>query len=261
MKKICTLFLTVSVSVFTQAGVLLNENFEGVTPGDLNGQNGWTADAALDVVAGGLDYSKGDIVIDGGENHVQSSGSSAQLLAHKGFASQSGEVWFSMTVLVDTPIDTNDIFRFGVGENSDATGHKGLIGDLNASQSGFYAGYQVNTNVQTSGQEAITSGQVHFLVGRLYMTASVYDTVDLWVDPDTLTLGVADQSKSPPAYFPTISSGIDTFSLYVSDEPNLQWDNLSIGTSMTDVVIPEPSSFLLLGLGILTLLAVNPRRK
>lgn len=55
MKKVIVGALALSMGVFANAQVFFNENFEGFTAGNLNGQNGWQTLAATgyNVVAGG----------------------------------------------------------------------------------------------------------------------------------------------------------------------------------------------------------------
>ncbi|MEM6550726.1 MAG: PEP-CTERM sorting domain-containing protein [Planctomycetota bacterium] len=258
------------------AAPLLSDNFESYATGDLNGNGGWTANAAVDVVAGGLDYANGDITINGGDQRVFSNALSPNAqtaLASNSFASQDGEVWFSFTLQADNSSNTPR-YWFYVGEDaalaSGSSGVKGSIADNNTGDDGIRAEFRRNTNAQSSSDAAFTSNEVLFVVGRLSKdgvgpsAADAYDLFEFWLNPSSTTLGAPTRSIEPNTAS-TFTDGIDTFGLTtLSAATDLSWDNLLIGTSQADVVdvyttpIPEPASLALVGLG---LLAIGGRRR
>ncbi len=88
MKKLASLILLFAFANATHGALLLEENFNGLTVGNLGGQNGWTAVAGVNVTAGGQNYSNGSITINGGANRVESNllstGVGAPLATHQG---------------------------------------------------------------------------------------------------------------------------------------------------------------------------------
>ncbi|MET0263676.1 MAG: hypothetical protein ABW223_12305, partial [Rariglobus sp.] len=61
-------------ATLSHAALLFNQNFDTLALGSLGGggQSTWTAQPGVNVTAGGLGYNSGDIVINGGANHIQS---------------------------------------------------------------------------------------------------------------------------------------------------------------------------------------------
>ncbi|MDA3875304.1 MAG: PEP-CTERM sorting domain-containing protein [Kiritimatiellae bacterium] len=245
--------------------LLLTEDFESLTTGDLNGQNGWSAITAVDVAAGGLGYSNGSMVIDGGTKHATWTGANAQGIASKAFASQSEEVWFSFTVNVVTT-DTANRFWFTVSDDADL-GNSGVMGQINSNSGALLSGYRAGSTQITSAGTPIPT-ETFLLVGRFSkdgISSSItdYDRMEMWVNPDSATLGTgSNYYDATDATGSGISSGIDTFAISSlgTGATEVQWDNLRIGTTQGDVVIPEPSTLLLVTIAGL-LGVVGLRRK
>ncbi len=267
MNRFLALVPCVAFATAAQAGLLLQENFDNLTLGDLNGQNGWTANAALDVAAGGLSYSNGSITIAGGAKHATWSGASVQPLGSKPFDSQSGEVWFSLTINV-AETDTSSRFWFYVSDDADL-GNAGVMGQINNNSTALLAGYRAATSQFTSGNASLDVGSTLFLVGRFSQTGDSttvgdYDKMEMWVNPGSTTLGVAFTAVN--ATGSNISTGINTFALTaLGTGSTVLWDNLRVGTTQADVLdvyaIPEPATFAALtGLGVLGLAATRRRR-
>ncbi|MEZ0215760.1 MAG: PEP-CTERM sorting domain-containing protein [Rariglobus sp.] len=250
-------------ATLSHATVLLQENFNSLSTGDLNGQNLWTADAGLDVAAGGLSYNSGTLSIAGGSKHATWSGISIQPLGSKTFASQSGEVWFSLTINVSAA-DTASKFWFYVSDDADLA-NSGVIGKINDNSNALLTGYRAGSTQYPSTGTSLNIGSTLFIVGRFSQTGvsstvGDYDKMEMWVNPDSTTLGVAFTATN--ATGSGISTGIDTFALTaVGTGSTVLWDNLLIGTSQADVLdvyaIPEPSTYAAFGglaaLGLATL--------
>lgn len=265
------------------ATLLLQENFDGpdIEIGDLNGQNSWSADTGVDVVAGGLSYTSaggGVITITGGANRAQSSNVSAvgpspgfavTPLATKSFSSQSSEVWMSFTLLISDSANS-DRYWFWLSDTTNiSTGFTASVGDVNNSNKSLYADTRINTSVVSSAAAPYTQGQTVFLVARLSKDGAAtdinaYDRVELWVNPTSTILGSATTSVDRTNS--SFTGGITNFGLSaLGGTPTIQWDNLLIGTTQADVLdlyaIPEPSSYAaLVGLASLGLVTLRRRR-
>lgn len=275
MKHLAALLPCVALATAAHGGLLLEENFNGLSTGNLNGQNGWTAEAPMQVVTGGLSYSNGSISIDGGANHATWTGANSQPLASKTFASQSGEVWFSLTFSV-TITDNQNRFWFYVSDDADLA-DSGSFGQINNNSNALLGGTRIGST-QTAASTGISFANTEnlevtfFLVGRFSKsttdgTAAVgdYDRMEVWVNPDSTTLGSSFAAISTTGS--GITSGIDTFAISAlgTGASTVLWDNLRIGTSQADVLdvyaIPEPSAFAAFaGAGAL-LCALRRRRR
>ncbi len=268
MKKLITALPLLAFATLGFSAPLLVENFDSLNIADLNGQNGWTANAALDVASGGLSYSNGAISIAGGDKHATWSGADVQPLGFKAFASQSGEVWFSLTINV-TATDTSSRFWFYVSNDADL-GDAGVVGQINNNSTALAAGSRIGSSQAISGNSSLNAGNTLFIVGRFSQsqtggTAAVgdYDKMEMWVNPDSTTLGVASAAINTTGT--GITSGIDTFALTaLGTGSTVLWDNLRVGTTQADVLdvytIPEPSSYAALGgLAAMSLAALRRR--
>lgn len=101
------------------------------------------------------------------------------------------------------------------------------------------------------------TAEVHRIVIRLDLTGATVSST-LWVDPTS----VADLGVTATDVFATSTNlHIEAFGLRQSNaqQGGILVDNLSIGTSIFDC-IPEPSTLMLVGTGLLGLLAVRRRR-
>lgn len=244
------------------ATLLLSEDFESLVVGDLNGQNGWTANAALDVVAGGHSYSNGDIVINGGTKHIAATGQFLPL-GNKDFTSQSGDVWFSLTYSATGPAGDRSWMYVGT-DAAISTGQKAVIGDQNDGGYSLQAAYRNGSTQVASGHVAAPAASPFFLVARFWKSGTHgvnYDQVNLWVNPDSATLGTAHATAIRDV---TLTEGIDIFGLSTGGTGSFEWDNILVGTTQADVldvyVIPEPSTLMLVSIaGLLGVLGL--RRK
>jgi hypothetical protein len=267
---ILTPLLAFALIAPAHGALLLSENFDSLSVGDLNGQNGWSADAVLDVASGGLGYSSGDISVSGGTKHAVWSGANAQPIGSKGFASQSDEVWFSLTIKV-VATNTSSRFWFYVSDDADL-GNAGVVGQINTGSNALLGGYRATTSQFTSAGTSIDVGNTLFIVGRFSQTGTSptvgdYDKMEMWVNPDSTTLGVAFTATNTNGS--GISTGIDTFAITaLGTGSNVIWDNLLVGTSQADVLdvyastIPEPSTFALLGgIGALGFAGLRRRKR
>ncbi len=270
MKQISLLIPCLAFASLAHGSLLLQEDFNSLTAGDLQGQNGWTAVSDVDVAAGGLSYSSGTIVISGGANHSVWSGANVQPIASKGFTSQSAEVWFSLTIRV-TATDTSSRFWFYVSDDADL-GNSGVMGQINSGSQALLTAYRANSTQFASGNASLDVGNTLFLVGRfsqtgISSTVGDYDKMEMWVNPNSATLGAGANYFSATNVTGTgISTGIDTFAVTaLGTGSTVLWDNLRVGTGQADVldvhVVPEPNALLLLGLAGIFGIGVRRRNR
>lgn len=266
-------FAALLLPAAASAALLFSETYDTLAPGTLNGQNGWTAQSGVTVAAGGLNYSRGDIIINGGANRAQSnalSPNAATPLATASFAPQSGEVWFSFTMLVDSSAN-NARYWFWVSDTTDLnSGLTASVADNNTDNKNLFAEFRLNTTpTSTSAGGAAVEDQVYFFVARLSKdgsatNANAYDRLELWVNPGSTSLSGAYVVNAPVNA--SITGGIQHFGLTaLNSAAELQWDNLLVGTSQADVLdiyaIPEPSACAAFGgLAALGLAALRRRR-
>src|SRR5690606_32458108 len=113
----------------------------------------------------------------------------------------------------------------------------------------------VNNSVQGSSTYAF-DGSVNLLVGRISTAgssgadATIFDQIDLWVNPGSTTLGAADLTSDISTELSN-SVGLSFFGLQTSSVgsgDDYRIDELRIGTSAAGVLstIPEPSTAALL---------------
>ena len=251
----------VACATLSHAAVLLQENFDNLNAGALSGDNsnGWTAVSGVNVAAGGISYSNGAITINGGANRVEStllSGGTGSPLATKGFAAQSGEVWFSFTLRVDSSAN-NSRYWFWVSDTTDInTGATGTVANSNTANRTIFSEIRINTSVSsTSVVSSAVDDQTYFFVAKLSKNgnatnADAYDQMEVWLNPNstTLTGGIVANGHINAG----TTGGIANFGLTtLTTAADIQWDNLLVGTSQADVLnvyaIPEPSAFAAYG--------------
>ena len=270
--KTAILFSLLAAST-SQGALLLTETFDGLTVGDLNGQNLWTADAALDVVAGGLSYTNGTISIAGGSNRATWSNVAADALGSKAFANQSADVWFSLTVnIVSTT--TENRFEFYVSDDAD-NNNAGKIGQVRTNNGTLQGGYRVNSQTPDGGNVTVPYNETIFLVGRFSKDGSAsttnYDQMEFWLNPDSITLEStpsATYTVAASTIYHSAIAAVDTFgiSTFIASGTGSEvgFDSVRVGTTKADVLdiyaVPEPSATMLLCFGVLGLACRRSRK-
>jgi hypothetical protein len=256
------------------ASDIFSSDFEANSAGDLNGQSGFTADSAVDVVAGGLSYAAGTVNSPGGSQNLligqeatNNAGDSAAF--SNTFASQTGAVYFSVA-MEWSGVGTNFLY-FALSDDMD-------LSSLTNS-AGFYFGASgaelrgrirqnssTNTTNTTLATVATTTAGTQLVVGKLWKDGtSNYNTLDLWLNPTSDVEGSAG-GTTIQIVRDMGASFVDSFYLRgdgtgIGASATIEMDNILLGATFSDVVpVPEPSTYAAL-LGLLALGAVMVRRR
>jgi hypothetical protein len=262
-----------------QAALLAYEGFD-YAAGNVNGANGgtgwngaWTASPSPvyeSVVTGTpLSYSGGSLSLSGSGTALSITGGTDGILNRGFVGTGSGtEIYFAF-LFQSVSGSGNEFIHFYLSDDSDRF-NSGGIGDFFTTASDAHFGVRTNdgsTDSTAASSLSYTPGTTYLLVGRLSTdgsagaTADIIDQVDLWVNPTSLTPGLASVTVNASTglsigQFDTFSSRMVNF----SDPDQILIDELRIGTDFASVVtVPEPSTGLLLALGGLGLLALRRR--
>ncbi len=236
--------------------LLVSENF-GYTPGSYLYRNGpWQAggNGGDTIGSGHITYSDPNFMDMGGNELVIQNGTSGSQVAT--FATQTGDqVYYSFVFELTATDGANDYF---VGLNPGTQGPNGSKDAMSVySYTSGALEIRANADSATAGTSPAytTIGQTYFVVAELDMAANV---ANLWVNPDaSLQAAPAVTAALSNTTFTSVDdigfkSQATTGSFLVSD--------LRVGTTWTDVV-PEPSAFVLCGLGMLGGLALVRRMR
>ena len=239
--------------------IIYSENFDNLNNGDLHGQEGFVAMDEAQVVPGGLSYSNGNVVVPQGTKNFFIEGPEVvqnNWVYSNTFSTQSNAVYFS--VLLEWSNQTQDSFLFfalsdGVNQSTALANSGGFVVNQ---QGTFFArirddSFANTTNESTGVQAGNNTSAPQMAVGRLSKEASTnYNTLSLWINPDSLTEGTPDVTISRDMGI----SELTTFYFFsgASNESNqtVAMDNITIGSSYDSVVIPEPGTLLLVGIAL-----------
>ncbi len=258
------------------AAPIASDDFE---TGNFSGGSGW-AQASWDiagpttVVDAALTYASGEVVSNGGAKAAQyvadSTGTSPFL--DRSIASTTLPIYYSFLIQKSANVGTNEDFfgayplRSGISD-TDADDY-GMVLRLNGANQNF--GIRSDDGGEqnfVTGANA-TTGSTHLIVVKLERLMTE-DSMTIWVDPDSTTeAGGTNGTRTA-----TDSGGNDFGSPNnLFDELNFRTalqesgdayliDNVLIGTTFSDVVVPEPGTLVLAVLGTVGLVGVARRRK
>ena len=241
-----------------QAAALMSDNFDSYNLTDLVGQDSWAAHSGagnkpVQVVVAPLGLT-GKVAL-----LQQSGGSGEDVNKTTGYTMGTGDTWYASFQVVVTGSDkvaTTDYFAHFLQTSN--FGGKAFVTQAPDSKD-FTFGFSASSGGAT------TSGvwSTGFDFNSVHTVVVSYDyntgTGSMWVDP-IYSLGpggnasIYDGNGAHPLYAMTAfafrQSSLTTCNQYV--------DNLMVGSSWNDVVVPEPATLGLLALGGL---AVMARRK
>jgi hypothetical protein len=248
------LFLSAGLS---NAALIAYDGFDYGSPGgDLTGKNGgtgWsgaytTASNSTVYTTTGLTYT--GLTTTGGAVNT-SDGSGLTTTSFRGFnAISSGEMWISFLAQRNTGASGSTFagvsFYNSGGTDNGANGEFGIAnsaGDVWRIVDPSTGGTSTTTTV------SITEATTFLLVAQVIWSDVGDETVNLWVNPAIGgTLGTANATQSMPM------SNIDKVRIAGATAVDYTFDEVRIGTTFASVTVPEPSTALLGGLGLLALL-------
>ena len=192
----------------------------------------------------------------------------------------SGTVYFSMAMRVDSLTGSNNnigAFIFGLNNTANSAttaGGPSIVGArlqvrIDPSDDTMYDIGIFNNHAATAGaaswSSGLTVGDTLFLAGSYtFNTGSSSDDVSsLWINPAPNTFG----ATSPPT--PTLSdttggsdlADIGSIILRQSTAPYLTVDEIRVGTTWTDVTVPEPATIGILGIAAAVGVLARQRRR
>ena len=163
-----------------------------------------------------------------------------------------GEAWFAFLIDVDTQtFTTNIIFGTVTGSNDAGFGVRIDSGGLEAQVAGKDSGMINLTN--PSGTRLV--------LGRLtFFDNNTDDIVDIWVDPtDVSSVAALGAPLATDAENIVAADQGSILRINGDNGPVFTIDEIRLGTELSDVVIPEPASLALLGMGGLLMLRRQAR--
>lgn len=276
-------------AVVAQGAVSVELNFDNLSTGNIDGQDGWRVtdqpNRSATVVSGGLSYSAGTVNRNGGSQALQ------LVLEDTGLGSDpttdfvgrnitpvgaAGDtVYFSFLMQLNNGKDAYQFVNFGFsGTDTSADTGDDLTNQWSRISSGAAvvrgddqfrlwdnSGSSTGTNTKPDwelGNE--TNGGSFLLVGKLTFNGGGSETLDFTINPNSTLEG--------DATWKTVSADIGVESLNyfgvfanVGDNQTMIIDDILIGTDYSSVV-PEPSAYaLLMGLAGLGFLLLRRRRQ
>lgn len=239
MKKIVSLFaVTAAMAGSAHAGVILSDNFDSYTTGNLVGQGGWTQTSTV---------STNQIQVTGGALVIGSTGGQDIYNGLGTLSTASGSILeadFSLDMVTPTTTATTGDYFFHFGTTLGGTsGFYGKVFAKTDALGNLYLGLStLSTSTITYGA-ALTEGVAH--------TISLIYSFNGGIGLDTLALSVDGNS-----YATYTSLGADTAPNSIVEAnvrqgtsgnyPSLTLDNLVVSYT---AAVPEPATFAIMGLG------------
>lgn len=275
------LWITVALAV-PSTGAATTIAYEGFTyaPGELNGQSGgagfsgvWSANTAATEVADpgtALVYGGGAQPVHGGSSALRITGNQDNLAFRSLAAPIAGdEVFVSFLFRYDGVLDDND---FGVlwhddiatGSHTDRPnlGIKGNRGDGSGPED-VVARLQLSGSGQVYAVDLLAS-QTYLVLGRLYKSTpgagNDFDRFDVWVNPTAGASGTPDLTATGSGTLSSFGTiGLRTANI---DAGDAFWiDEIRYTSSYASATTPEPSTGVLLSVGLAALAACRRRQR
>jgi hypothetical protein len=263
MKRLSLVLVGVGCMLFqsAQATLLFSEAFNyspGALTGNVNPGNSiaWSSGSAsgFTIASGNLTYTG---LADQGGNELQIANGASSSLFNTYANQTSGQIYYSFLFNATAADSANNYFTALNPGTSPPNGSSDAI-DAYYYSSGKI---EVRANAQSASAgtgPVLTLGQTYFIVEMIDLTAK---TASLWVNP---TIGASAPTATATLSGITATAVADVgFKAQAAAGGPYLVDNLLIGTLWTDVVVPvpEPSTFVLGGLGMFGLILVRRMRR
>jgi hypothetical protein len=258
-------------SITARADILAQETFEGYTLGPLSGQSGgigwsggWSAPGSVvraDVVSGASQMLEVQLTAAPSSQFAGVRALATPIVGQSIFVGytlryQAGAEWAG----------ANNTFSLHLGTNATATAvlNFGIRGNTTPGSDEFMIRLATGAPVagaSTGGQ--VLNGNDFRLVAQLTWDGAAYNSARMWLDPtatDNLDTPSGDASLTGFSFSNPITHIFWREAVLDADDV-LRADDLTLGTTWGDVVIPEPSVASLAAVGGLLLLGRARRRK
>jgi len=271
-RNVLTLFailgVLIALSGVSYAEVLIYEPFD-YPAGDLSTQSsGVWSDSGSTLETGSLSYGSlptaGNRVTMADDTSWFSTGSTLN-----GYLDNGDTLWFS--VLTNTRVGTNPDFGFVLGTDrgndsnniplQTTNGGDGLGFRVKGNNGGLIAASWEGGPVNNGTSTSVTAGETYLVVGEMIFGAT--DTINIYLPDTDLNLGSPVVTQT--SILDQTEFDIITF-MDKAASPRDQVDEIRFGTSYDDVIgvipaVPEPSTFLLAGLGLMGLVWCGRRKR
>jgi hypothetical protein len=268
--------LVIAGTATTHAALIAYDGFESYTVGtSINGgsggtgwgSNNWvgseanTGDAAA--ITKTMSYSGGDVSVNGGSTALRLQNDNGHL-AIRSYAAQTGTVYISY--LFETN-DSSEFFQqWNTGrENFDGadTDSASVMQRLDGSTEKFGARLNSNSTQNFGSSPTVANNTTYFVVARMSKDGTgYYNMMDMMINPTSLTepgsWDITNVQNTDTGLNELTSLGFRLVGLSTGDQYFI--DEIRVGSSYDAVVIPEPSTFLLMGVALTAVVFFRRRR-
>jgi hypothetical protein len=252
------------------AAVIVNESFQNYSAGTLadnttavnatgltgNIQIAGNTSNVASIEAGTMSFSNGSLSLNGGNQFLRiaaanTSATGVNLGFSSSLAPSGGSVYMSFLYRFNGTANSGDIGQGGFQSNLDT----GLNVANNVATQSYGTAFRTNIGgVNNSVTSALTAGNVNLLVVQYISSGTQWTGANVWINPDSTTEGTATYTVTGGSNGTSWVALASTVSLLESGD-SVDFDRYMIGTTWSDVVVPEPGTFAMLlgGIGMLAL--------
>ncbi|WP_411826982.1 hypothetical protein [Luteolibacter sp. AS25] len=260
LDRFLTLISIIATASTLNAAVVVTEDFDNMTFGELNGQSGtfgisgnWKAQTAITEIVStpadfGVTVATGETIKAAGKS-LQLTGNSSSAISVDLTTIQTNDFYVSFLVKMEAgSIGTNDFATLWFGEGSHigapAVGIKAQLGVNNTDFMGRITG-----NREAYAPEQLVVGESYYLVAKVSKAdgSSTYNQLDFWVNPGSGDFATPEGTSTGNISFDEFKT-IGIRSVNLDSDDVLLFDNFKVTTEWSDLFIPEPSITLLAGI-------------